>query len=511
MYIVTAEQMRRIDRETIEDIGIPALVLMENAGRAVAEEIVRRRGRTEHPLRVLVLVGKGNNGADGIVAARHLQQEGHRPYLLFADDPSQYRGEAEVQYRIAVKLGLEGRRFADGDTLDAAGFDLVIDALLGTGSTGAPRGSYARLISQANDSGLPIAAVDLPSGLDADTGQVHDPCVRAELTVALAYSKIGLEQYPGAGYAGEVVVRGIGIPPEGAERAGVRTFRVQEPLLSERLGYAQYRRRQPDSHKGTYGHVLVAAGSRPMSGAGLLSATAALRAGSGLVTWALPDRLVDAMTGRLPEAMLRGLADGGTGEWSGVDPHALVKLAAGKDALVFGPGAGRWEGDGHFLRTVWEETGCPLVLDADALNMMGEADGPASWPKRSGSVVVTPHPGEMARLLGVSTAEVQRDRVRAAADYAVRCGVVVVLKGTRTVTAAPSGEVYLNPTGNPGMATGGTGDVLAGIIGSLLGQGYTAVQAAALGAYLHGAAGDRAAAARAHEASLTAGDIPEHL
>ncbi|WP_426454433.1 NAD(P)H-hydrate dehydratase [Paenibacillus sp. S-38] len=511
MYVVTAEQMRRIDRDAIDAIGIPALVLMENAGRAVAEEIICRWGGCGRALRILVLVGKGNNGGDGIVAARHLQQEGHRPYLLFADDPSQYRGEAEVQYRIAVKLGMEGRRFTEGERLDMAGFDLVIDALLGTGSTGAPRGTSVQLIAQVNASGLPVAAVDLPSGLDADTGQVHDPCIRAELTVALAYSKIGLEQYPGAACAGDVVVRRIGIPAVAAERAGVRTFRVQEPLLSERLGYARYRRRRPDSHKGTYGHVLVAAGSRPMSGAGLLSATAALRAGSGLVTWALPDRLVDAMTGRLPEAMLRGLADGGTGEWGAVDPHALAKLAAGKDALVFGPGAGRWEGDGPFLRTLWEETGCPLVLDADALNMMGEAGGPASWPKREGEVVLTPHPGEMSRLLGGTTSEVQRDRVRAAAEYASRCGVVVVLKGTRTVTAAPSGEVYLNPTGNPGMATGGTGDVLAGIIGSLLGQGYTAVQAAALGAYLHGAAGDRAAAGRAHEASLAAGDIPDHL
>ncbi|MCZ8521809.1 MULTISPECIES: NAD(P)H-hydrate dehydratase [Paenibacillus] len=510
MYIVTAEQMRRIDRETIENIGIPALVLMENAGRAVAEEIVRRWGEPRRALRILVLVGKGNNGGDGMVAARHLEGMGHRAVLFCADDPAQYKGEAAVQYAIANNLGLEVLSFAAGDRPDFSSYDLAVDALLGTGSTGAPRGAYALLIEQANASGLPLAAIDVPSGLDADTGAVYEPCIRAKATVALAFSKIGLEQHPGAEYAGEVVVRDIGIPQVAAERAGVRTYRAEEPLLSERLGYAKYRSRRPDSHKGTYGHVLVAAGSWPMSGAGLLSATAALRAGSGLVTWALPERLVGPMTGRLPEAMLRGLEDGGLGEWSAVDPLALTKLAEDKDALLFGPGAGRWVADGSFLRTLWEQTKCPLVLDADALNMMGEG-GPTAWPKREGAVVLTPHPGEMARLLGVSAADVQRDRVRTAAEFAVRCGVTVVLKGTRTVTADPSGDVYVNTTGNPGMATGGTGDVLAGIIASLLAQGYHGTQAAALGVYLHGAAGDRASSARYHEASLAAGDIPEFL
>jgi NAD(P)H-hydrate epimerase len=389
----------------------------------------------------------------------------------------------------------------------------IIDALLGTGSRGAPTGPYAALIREANGSGLPIVAVDIPSGLDADTGAVHAPCIRATRTVALAFLKRGLTQYPGAEAAGETVVRPIGIPASLAGAFGVRTFLLDEATLRGRLGVDPLRRREAGSHKGTFGHVLVVAGSRRMAGAGLLCARAALRGGCGLVTWAVPDRLVEPLLGRVPEAMLSGVADDGRGDWSRTSPDELAELAAGKDAVVIGPGLGRWDGDTAWFHAVWESipSDVPLVVDADALNMIASATDFAAWSRRPAEAILTPHPGEMARLVGTTTGDVQRDRIGVARDYAVRHGVTLVLKGARTVVATRDGDVYVNPTGNPGMATGGAGDVLAGVIASLRAQRLDAGQAAAFGVWLHGEAGDRAAALRPAAASLIAGDIVDAL
>lgn len=513
-HLVTAEEMRGIDRAAIERIGIPALALMENAGRATAEEAIALAGGAASGVmrRWLVLAGKGNNGGDGVVAARHLAEAGYDVFIVYAVDPATFVGEAATQRDIAARLGLPSAAY-DGSAIDWSRFDGVIDALLGTGSRGAPQGAYAALIRAANDSGLPIVAVDIPSGLDADTGQTHDPCIRAARTVALAFAKRGLAQHPGAAAAGEVVVRPIGIPAALAERQGVRTYTLDERTLRERLGVDPARPRAADTHKGTYGHALVAAGSRAMSGAGLLCARAALRGGCGLVTWAVPDRLVEPLTGRFPEAMLAGLPDAGLGGWSGVAPEQLARLAAGKDALALGPGLGRWDGGAAWLRELWArlDGALPLVLDADALNLLADAADFAAWPRRPGVAVLTPHPGEMARLAGMPAREVQRDRIGVARSYALRHGVTLVLKGAGTVVAAPDGAVYVNGNGNAGMATAGAGDVLAGLIAGLLAQGLSAPQAAALGVRQHGAAGDRAAAGRTTPASLIAGDIIDAL
>ncbi|WP_027094654.1 bifunctional ADP-dependent NAD(P)H-hydrate dehydratase/NAD(P)H-hydrate epimerase [Cohnella thermotolerans] len=514
MYLVTSEEMRRVDRYTIDTIGIPSLVLMENAGRAIAEEAFRLLGPGR--AKWAVLVGKGNNGGDGLVCARHLAEFGHEAEVVYAVPPEQLTGEAAVQRDIAARLGLPARTYAPGG-IDWREYGGIVDALLGTGTAGAPREPYASLIREANASGLPIVAADIPSGLNADTGEAAEPCVRAAATVALAMMKRGLLLYPGAEMAGRVVVRAIGIPETAAATLGVKAFVLNERTLREKLGLDWPLRRAADTHKGTYGHALVAAGSRAMSGAGLLAAKAALRAGCGLVSWALPASLAAPLLGRLPEAMLLGVPDEGRGDWSAAAPEELAALAEGKRALVIGPGLGRFEGDASWLRTVWEATdGVPLVVDADALNMLASAgrDGGeafAAWPRRTAPVVLTPHPGEMARLAGLSVPEVQRDRIGLAQRFAERHGVTLALKGARTVVAAPDGTVYVNTTGNPGMATGGSGDVLAGIVGSLLAQGLDAVQAAAAGVYMHGAAGDRAAAARTSAASLLAGDIIESL
>ncbi|MCA1292494.1 NAD(P)H-hydrate dehydratase [Paenibacillus sp. alder61] len=634
MKFVTSGQMREADRYAIEVLGLPAMVLMENAGRAIAEEVLRfcaeRSGafrgtggeahnrealhfreaaesiREEDPgtgldlsrEHWLILVGKGNNGGDGLVCARYLADAGMAVSLLYAEPPERLRGEAAAQYGIVRALGLPGTVYdperggaelqgwkqggsgqgksaqsgsvqgegvqggsgqggsvqgesiqggsvrggsgqggsvqgesiqggsvrgksvqgqsVEGESVQGGNSRVrqmpvtgLVDALLGTGTTGAPRGGYASLIREANASGLPIVAADLPSGLDADTGALHDPCIRARVTVSLAFLKAGLTQYPGARAAGDVVVRYIGIPrtlPPGMKPAGTV---LTEAALSE-LGADPGRRREPDGHKGTYGHVLLAAGSLPMSGAGLLAAKAALRAGCGLATWALPAALLPPLLGAVPELMLAPVADGGSGAWNPAAANEVLRLLEAREVLAVGPGLGRFPGEGAYLRALWEGAARPLVVDADALNILA-ASGFAAWPRREAATVLTPHPGEMARLTGLTTAEVQRDRLGVARGFAAEHGVTLVLKGARTIVAAPDGRVFVNVTGHPGMATGGTGDCLTGIIAGLLAQGLDAVQAAALGVYLHGRAGERAAALRANPASMLAGDILEAL
>lgn len=501
MELATAEQMRTIDRHAIETIGIPALVLMENAGRAIAEEALREAGKG----RWLILVGKGNNGGDGIVCARHLLESGCEAHLLFTASPDELRGEAAIQRDIAKRIGIPSAVYGQAP-VEWGTYVGVVDGLLGTGSSGAPKEPLASLIREANASRLPIVAADIPSGLNADTGEVGDPCIKARATVSLALAKQGVWLYPGAEYAGRVTVRHIGIPDVSVRSAEVQTFALDEGSLKEQLGVEWPLPRRADSHKGTYGHTLIVAGSRFMSGAGLLCASASLRAGSGLTTWAVPESLVTPLTGNLPEAMLQGVADEGDGGWGRSLAGDILKLAVDKQAVIVGPGVGRWDGDGEWLRQLWENIEAPLLLDADALNIAADA-GFGAWARRSAPTVFTPHPGEMARLCGISVADVQRDRVGLARAFARRHGIALALKGARTVISAPDGRVFVNATGNPAMAKGGSGDVLAGIVGSLLAQGLDVTAAAALGVHVHGAAGDRAAAARPSPSSLLAGDI----
>ncbi|MGG3742158.1 NAD(P)H-hydrate dehydratase [Paenibacillus chibensis] len=539
MYIVTSAQMRELDLRTIEEIGIPSMALMENAGKAIAEEVIRlcreRSGTAAGKLRAdtgmegdlrgviradealalahperehwLILAGKGNNGGDGLVAARYLREAGIGVTVAYALPPEQLQGDAALQRDAAARLGIpllvHGR-----DAVDYAACTGIVDALLGTGAHGEPRGAYADMIAAANASGKTIVSADIPSGISADTGEVSRPCIAARLTVSLAFLKRGLTQFPGAEAAGEVVVRSIGIPSELCGQQEGLAFLLTEDVLRGRLRVDTARRRSPDGHKGTYGHVLVAAGSPRMSGAGLLCSRAALRAGSGLVTWALPAPLLPHMAGAAPEIML---APASGGDWDEGSAASLLELAASRDSLAAGPGLGRFEGDGRWLRRIWEQAECPLVVDADALNMLADCKDISAWKSRQADTVLTPHPGEMARLTGMSTQEVQRDRMSAAVKYATEQQVTLVLKGARTVIAAPDGTAYVNMTGNAGMATGGSGDVLTGIIAGLLAEGLTGPQAAAYGVYLHGLAGETASSRRGHMSSLIAGDLIEAL
>lgn len=582
MYVVTSEQMRALDNYAIRRIGIPAIALMENAGKAIAEEVLKlcleRHGASQLPSTVaartcgsdqaylpedercdrptslldysaasegpftgnerviemsrpspvidgdarlptalaaqehwLILVGKGNNGGDGVVAARHLRDAGISVTLLYAAEPSALADEAAVQRDAAAALGIPALVHGRA-AVDYGAYTGIVDALLGTGATGAPRGAYAALIQAANDSGLSIVSADIPSGLDADTGARHEPCISAAVTVCLAFLKRGLVQYPGAGAAGRVVVRSIGIPASLCREQGVSTRLLTPHVLRTELGADVSRRRAPDGHKGTYGHVLTVGGSRTMSGAGLLASRAALRAGCGLVTWALPASLVLPLSGAAPEVMLAPATEEESGGcWNEASAEQVLSLAKSRDVLAVGPGLGRFEGDDRWLRRLWEEWEGPLVVDADALNMLSAAGDFSAWKPRAAATVLTPHPGEMSRLLGIPTSELQRDRIGAAAGFATGHGVTLVLKGAHTVVASPDGQTYINTTGTSGMATGGTGDVLTGIIAGLLAQGHAGPSAAALGVWLHGRAGERAARHRGHPASVIAGDVIEAL
>ena len=515
MYLVTAEQMRKLEARAMSDSGLPSLVLMENAARAVAEAVIRMDLEDRSMKRWLVLAGKGNNGGDGIAAARQLTEAGYNCEIILATPPEQLGPDAALQLKAARCFGITVHVFAPGST-PWHRYDGIIDALLGTGTSGAPREPYASVIREANGSGLPIVAVDIPSGLDADTGKVYEPTIRAAQTVTFAFSKLGLVQYPGKDVAGIVTTAPICIPEHLAQEEGVRTYLLDERTIRRRLKLDPAQSRQADTHKGTYGHLLVVAGTLTMSGAGLLCASAALRAGCGLVTWALPSALASQVIGCVPELMLSPVSGSENGGWAEDSAEELVRLFINRDTLAVGPGLGRFPNDSAWLRRIWElssEAKLPLVLDADALNMLADAPDFAGWPRRpdEAPAILTPHPGEMARLTGLTTVQIQQDRLGIAREYAAKHGVYVVLKGAASIVACPDGTAYVNTTGNPGMATGGSGDVLTGIIGSLLAQGWSVEQAAAFGTWKHGLAGDLAAQKRGNMASVIASDIIEQL
>ncbi|HET6437527.1 MAG TPA: NAD(P)H-hydrate dehydratase [Anaeromyxobacter sp.] len=497
MRLAGAAEMRAIDRAAIEGAGIPSLALMERAGAAVAEAAAALLGQGG---RVRVICGGGNNGGDGYVAARLLHGAGRLvdvlalvPAARLSPDAAAVRARAEAS---GVAVQDAHRPFPP---LAAEGGDAVVDALFGTGLARAPEGIFAEAIAAmaaARACGARVLAVDVPSGLSADTGRPLGPCVQADRTVTFAFLKRGLAVYPGAALAGEITVADIGIPPKAA--AGVP---VQAELLEEEEARALLPPRRPEAHKGDAGRLLVVAGSAGKSGAAHLAVTGALRGGAGLV-WlaARPEVLPLALAGR-PEAMSVPLA--GEGPLGPDDLGALVEAARAVDAVAIGPGIPRGPATGALIREFLSRVRVSAVLDADALNALAESGGAAGLPVPA---VLTPHPGEMARLTGRSVVDVQADRLDLASASARAWGVTVVLKGARTVVADPEGPPAVIPTGNPGMATGGTGDVLAGLVGALLAGGLPPRSAGRVGAFVHGRAGDLLAR-RLGQRGLLAGDL----
>lgn len=506
MKIVTTDQIRDLDRRAMIEGAIPGVVLMENAGRAVFTFAVEHYGSL-HGKSVEVACGTGNNGGDGFVIARYLHLMGADVTLTVCGDPDKIRGDARTHYAILSNLGIRPQEPPGAP-------DLIFDALLGTGFTGMPREEMAQAIQRINARGCPVIAVDIPSGVHADTGETPGDAVRAAQTVTFAYPKRGMFLPPGADLVGELIVRDIGfdwesLKPETEDRwLRPETLRCLLP------------RRPREGHKGDFGHLLIVGGSWGMSGAPTMTARAALRAGAALVTVAVPQSVLPMVAARLDEAMTVGVPEA-SGVF-GAQSFERVQEAAEKcDALCIGIGAGQQPDTQAFLLRLAREVEKPLVLDADALNAL--ALHPKALFGRTLPTILTPHPGECARLLNRSTAAVQADRRSAVVGAAEKFGAVVVLKGARTLVASPpdpaleaAGEesrfVAYNTSGNPGMATGGSGDTLTGILGALLVQRYapiSAFDAACLGVYLHGAAGDLAA--QTGQIGRVAGDIAEHL
>jgi NAD(P)H-hydrate epimerase len=506
MEILTGEQMRRVDRRAIEVLGIRSLDLMESAGRGVARTLVEHY--PDAPSRgVIVLCGKGNNGGDGFVAARRLLERGIRPTVIALARADEIKGDAAANLSRAREAGLEIHEAADEAAwaLLRDGLRpgiLVVDAILGTGVRGGAQGLAARVIEDLNASGARVVSVDLPSGLNADTAELEGLAVRAERTYTLCRPKLALVAGPAAALAGELTVVPIGIPDE--------AVRAEAPLAEwiEPTGLAGLVQSRPaDAHKGTYGHLLAVAGSKGKPGAAVLVARGALRSGVGLVTVATPEAARPTVAAQQAEVMVEGLPATARGQLGRRAVTPALRLARERDALAVGPGLGLGVETSAFVVSVLRRAGRPAVVDADGLNAL--ARGEALRFLEQG-LVLTPHPGEAARLLGSTAAEVQRDRLGAARQLSELSRAVVALKGHRTVVASPEGRIAVNSTGNPGMATAGTGDVLTGIVGSFLARGLSPWDAARLAVFVHGAAGDRAAALRGQE-GLIASDLLEAL
>jgi NAD(P)H-hydrate epimerase len=510
MEIVTGEQMRRIDRRTIEGLGIPGLRLMEAAGRGVARALLEDFGDVARDRGVVVLCGKGNNGGDGLVAARHLARHGLAPRILLLADADRLEGDAAHNLGAARQAGLEVEQVPDAAAWRRARSVLeqpcvVVDAILGTGVEGGARGLAATVIEDLNASRCRVASVDVPSGIDADSAEVQGCAVRAARTYTLCRPKLPLVLDPGATHAGAVRVIPIGIPDD-----AVRAENVQLGWIERGTVAALLPPREAASHKGDYGHLLAVAGSRSKSGAAVLLARGALRCGVGLMTVATTTSAQQRVAVQQPEVMTEPLAETADGELAPTAAAAALELLSQRGALALGPGLGASADTREAVRAIVGGCHAPLVIDADGLNALAGPERAVPLPDRPRPAVITPHPGEAARLLDCETRGVQADRLDAARRLARASRAVVVLKGHQSIVACPTGRVGINASGNPGMATGGMGDVLTGAVGAFLARGLSAWDAARLAVFVHGDAGDRAAR-RIGEHGVIASDLIDEL
>ncbi|MBM4300274.1 MAG: NAD(P)H-hydrate dehydratase [Deltaproteobacteria bacterium] len=491
MKLVTASMMRELDRRAIQDLGIPSLVLMENAGRTTYQ--ILRREFPGLQGEVAVVAGRGNNGGDGFVVARYLANAGIPVAVFLLGPRDRVSGDARVNLEILAHLGIAVTEVLTEADLNhtlhrLAKAGLIVDALLGTGLNSPVTGLLAALIERLNHLRAPVLAVDMPTGLSADTGEVLGVALKAQVTVTYGWPKLGQVLPPGRDYVGRLWQVDISIPAHLAREARVSLSEAGEmrALLPPRPS---------GSHKGSFGHLLVLAGAIGKTGAAVLTAEAALRAGAGLVTLGIPASLNDILEVKLTEAMTLPLPEAaaaralGKAAWDPIVEFINEKNGKnGKFTVALGPGIGTHPETRELVERLAPDLSCPMVIDADGINnLAGDYPG---LKDAAGPRILTPHPGEMARLVGLTTPAVQARRLDLARETAARLGVTLVLKGAQTVVAAPDGRASLNSTGNPALASGGTGDVLTGLIGGFLAQGLTPWDAARLGVYLHGLAAD---------------------
>ena len=500
--LLTSSQMASIDRRAI-DGGASGIDLMEAAGRGAAQVVEDLLGGFQNR-RLVVLCGKGNNGGDGFVIARHAAQRGATVQVFLATSASEIKGDAKTNLdRLPANIAQVVDRIATvQDALSRA--DAAVDALLGTGTRGVARGIYVDLIHALNRAKCPVVAVDVPSGLNADTGEIDGPCASATRTVTFAQPRIGHFFYPGRGRCGQLHLIDIGIPASALKRERVHTFLIDNRHCARGLP-----QRSPDAHKGDCGRVYILAGSVGLTGAAALSARAALKGGAGLVTIGTPQSLNDILEIKIAEAMTHPLPEVKRMRCLSLRARGEIRRGFRRaDGVAIGPGLGTHRETVDLIRRLVRDLVCPAVIDADALNALaGDVDALRACEV---PVVLTPHVGEFARLTQRSIAEIRRNPIAIAAEFAGQVRATIALKGAPTVVATPTGETHINPTGNAGMATGGTGDALTGFIAALIAQGLDVSTAACTAVYLHGSAGD-IAAEKTGEMSLIASDIIDHF
>ncbi len=508
MKVVTSEIMRSLDKKTAESFGVKSIVLMENAGRSVAQTITKEFD-AQAKNGIVVFCGKGNNGGDGFVASRHLINKGYHVDVIFFGKKEELSEDASINYTALSRITDVIHELKDisefGKTdINLKERGLIIDALLGTGIKGNVKEPYAGAINLINSSGLPVVAVDIPSGIDADTGAVAGITVRAKKTITFGLAKIGLVVYPGAEFAGDVEVVDISIPL----RLIKQTY-IPYTLLDCNYINSIVRSRSYATNKGDYGHTLIIAGSEGKSGAAILSAKGALRAGSGLVTIAGPEGLMPVFETTVIEALKEPLAETLSGA---IDKSAITqaeKLLQTRDVVAIGPGIGTEKQTSEFVFEFLNRCKLPVVIDADGINIIAQ-NPDILLEINNENIVLTPHPGEFGRLINMNPKEVNQNRINLSMEFAKRYKCTLVLKGARTIIADRDGGIWINPTGNPGMASGGMGDVLTGIIAGFIAIGLSPREAAIAGVYVHGMAGDIVYAYHKNSAVL-ASDLLERI
>ncbi|MEW6417748.1 MAG: NAD(P)H-hydrate epimerase [Nitrospirota bacterium] len=545
MKVVTAEEMREIDRETIEERGIPGVVLMERAGLAVVSKIKEIFSRKK----VIVVSGSGNNGGDGLVVARNLHNEGWDVMVFLTSKPEDLKGDASLQYKAAAKFGVNIqpiKELLDNYSTIFSRHSIIVDAILGTGLSKNVTGTLSEVIGLLNKSNLPVISVDIPSGISSDNGHVMGEAVKADYTVTFGLPKRGHLLYPGAEYSGRLFIEDIGFPKE-----LLRSEKLNIELLMKDDVSALIPERHKYSHKGDYGHVLIVAGSKGKTGAALMASKACLRSGAGLVTIGVPESLSDVFQSRVTEEMTLILPDRGDGTLSGKALDKILDfLNKTADVLAIGPGIGVSTETENLMKILIKNSLKPMIIDADGINSLSGARGKGQGARdilvrAKSPIILTPHPGEMARLLsqksevrnqksetnpplppfakggqrgiitkgghgGITVKDIECDRLNTAVSFAKGTGTYLVLKGVPTVIAAPDGKSFINSTGNPGMATGGVGDVLTGMISGFLSQTMNPLHACILGVYMHGLAGDIAASEKGQH-PLIATDIIDKI
>ncbi|MBD3415024.1 MAG: NAD(P)H-hydrate dehydratase [Candidatus Aminicenantes bacterium] len=507
MKVLNSSQMRQVDEKAIQKIGIIGPILMENAGSEIAREMMKHIPGIIQK-KVCVVCGKGNNGGDGFVVARHLFNKGCSPVIVLCAQKKDLKGDAELNCRIADNMKIPIYEVTDekewtqirSKVWDS---EVIVDALFGTGLSDPVRGRYVQIIEDINASGSTIVAVDIPSGLSSDTFQIIGPCIKADLTVTMAAPKIPHVFPPAEEYVGEWMVADISTPSFLFQDKSINMELVEKQDL-----FSFFQKRENDTHKGTYGHLFILAGSLGKTGAASMAGRAALEMGAGLVTVGTPKSCLPIVARSMMELMTEPLEE--TPEWT-LSKKSIKKiqtLLEGKDAVLIGPGISTHESTSKLIKSLLPELKIPALLDADALNIV--STDPEILKSMPQTVVVTPHPGEFARMMDVSTQKVVENKLELASEFAQEYGVYVVLKGYRTITATPEGMIFINSTGNPGMATGGAGDVLSGMIASLIMQGQDLCKAVLASVFVHGLSGDLAVKKRG-EKSLVAGDLIEFL